>query len=259
MMSIRTILLCFATTCVCAGCSSSLAPTSPPPSTPTTPTTFGLTGQVVQAGTTTGIASAALLLVDSSGNAMNSVSDSTGAFAFGVTLASGTYTLQTTAPGYRGSVAIVSIPVTNLTVQLPLVGASPVTSVAIAVTGQSSLTIGQTTQLTANVVVLRRHSEGRDGGREMVVDEPVGGGRLLHRRVDGVFRRHDGRHRVFSGRHGFAQRLDDVTVANEQARRGTRADRIAHPTRAWLPRQRHSPTASGAGPRRRGWSPRGVD
>ena len=106
----------------------------------------------MQAGTTTGIASAALLLVDSSGNAMNSVSDSTGAFAFGITLASGTYTLQTTAPGYRGSVAIVSIPVTNLTVQLPLVGASPVTTVAIAVTGQSPLTIGQTTQLTANVV-----------------------------------------------------------------------------------------------------------
>ena len=153
-MSIRTIFLCLAASCVSLGCgSSSLSPSSPSTSTPTTtPTTFGLTGQVVQQGTTTGIASAALLLVDTSGNAMTTVADATGAFAFGVTLASGTYTLQTTAPGYRPSVAIISIPVTNLSVQLPLLGSVPVTTAVVNVTGQAALTIGQTTQLRATLV-----------------------------------------------------------------------------------------------------------
>jgi hypothetical protein len=154
MMSIRTIFWCLAAMCVFSACTeNTLSPTTPPASSTTpAPTIFGLTGQVVQAGTTTGIASAALLLVDSSGNAMNAVSDSTGAFAFGVTLASGNYTLQTTAPGYRPSVAIIAIPATSLTVQLPLLGASPVTTLAVNVTGQSALTVGQSTQLTANVV-----------------------------------------------------------------------------------------------------------
>jgi hypothetical protein len=152
-MSIRIVFLCLAATCVSAGCSSSLSPTSPStPSSPTTPTTFGLTGQVVQAGTTAGVTSATLTLVDSSGNVMTAVTNAAGAFAFGVTLASGAYTLQTTAPGYVTSVGSISIPVTSLTVQLPLVGTSPVTTVGIAITGQSVLTIGQTTQLMANVV-----------------------------------------------------------------------------------------------------------
>jgi len=153
MMSIRTIFLCLAAACVSFGCSSSLTPTSPStPTTPTTPTTFGLTGQVVQAGTTTGIASAALLLVDTSGNAMTTASDATGAFAFGTTLASGTYTLQTTAPGYRPSVAIISIPATTLLVQLPLLGTLPVTTLGVNITAPATMTIGQTAQLTASVV-----------------------------------------------------------------------------------------------------------
>ena len=83
---------------------------------------------------------------------MTTVADATGAFAFGVTLASGTYTLQTTAPGYRPSVAIISIPVTNLSVQLPLLGSVPVTTAVVNVTGQAALTIGQTTQLRATLV-----------------------------------------------------------------------------------------------------------
>jgi uncharacterized protein YjdB len=83
---------------------------------------------------------------------MTTVADPTGAFAFGVTLASGTYTLQTTAPGYRPSVATIAIPTTTLTVQLPLVGTSSVTSVGINITGPTTMTIGQTTQLTARVV-----------------------------------------------------------------------------------------------------------
>jgi len=111
-----------------------------------------LTGQVVQAGTTTGIPSAALLLVDTSGNAMTTVANATGTFAFPVSLASGTYTLQTTAPGFRPSVALISIPVTNLMVQLPLLGAVPVTTVGVNITGPTTMTIGQTAQLTASVV-----------------------------------------------------------------------------------------------------------
>jgi len=106
----------------------------------------------VQAGTTTGIASAALLLVDTSGNAMTTVADPTGAFAFGVTLAAGTYTLQTTAAGYRPSVATIAIPTTTLSVQLPLVGAPAVTTVGVNITGPTTMTIGQTAQLTASVV-----------------------------------------------------------------------------------------------------------
>jgi hypothetical protein len=106
----------------------------------------------VQAGTTTAIPSAALLLVDSSGNTMTTVANPAGAFVFGGTLASGTYTLQISAPGFVTSIAIISIPVTNLTVQLPPVGTSPVTTVGISVTGQAVLGVGQSTQLTANVI-----------------------------------------------------------------------------------------------------------
>ena len=83
---------------------------------------------------------------------MTTVANQAGAFTFGETLASGTYTLQITAPGYVTSIAIVSVPVTNLTVQLPPVGTSPVTTLGISITGQSALTIGQSTQLTASVV-----------------------------------------------------------------------------------------------------------
>ena len=151
-MSIRTIFLCFLT-CVSLGCTNnSLSPTGTTTSTTPTPTIFGLTGQVVRVGTTTGIPSAALLLVDTSGNAMTTVADPTGAFAFGVTLAAGTYTLQTTAPGYRPSVATIAIPTTALTVQLPLAGAPGVTTVGVNVTGPTTMTAGQTAQLTARVV-----------------------------------------------------------------------------------------------------------
>lgn len=83
---------------------------------------------------------------------MTTVANATGAFAFPVSLASGTYTLQTTAPGFRPSVATILIPATTMTVQLPLVGAVPVTTVGVNITGPTTMRIGQSAQLTASIV-----------------------------------------------------------------------------------------------------------
>jgi len=152
MMSFRTILLCVAMSFACAACSSDITPATP--TTPTTPTAtiFGLTGQVVQAGTTAGISAATVTLIDTSGNALATTTNAAGAFSFATTLAAGTYTLQVTAPGYAGSTAVMAIPVDSFTVQLPRAGTAPVTTLAVIIGGPSTLTVGSSSQLTATLV-----------------------------------------------------------------------------------------------------------
>jgi hypothetical protein len=152
MMSLHRVSLCLVVTCAVAACSHSIGITPSSTSSSTTATTFGLTGQVVQAGTTNGIGSAAVVLVDSSANVLTTTTDATGAFVFGVTLASGTYSLQVSAPGYIATTSAIAIPVTTFTVQLPLVGTSSVTTANVAIAGPATLAVGMTSQLTASVV-----------------------------------------------------------------------------------------------------------
>lgn len=154
MMSLRTISLCLVVTCGVAACShdTGITPSSTTTSSTTSTTTYGLTGLVVQAGTTNGIGAAAVALVDSSGNVLTTTTDATGAFAFGATLAAGTYVLQAAAPGYIATTSSIAIPVTAFTVQLPLPGTTSVTTVGVVITGPATLTVGSTSQLTANVL-----------------------------------------------------------------------------------------------------------
>jgi len=114
-----------------------------------TPT--ALTGQVVQAGTTTGIASAALTLADSSANIFTTTTDASGAFTF-PNLAAGTFELQASAPGYVASDSTLTFPVSSYTVQLARAGSAPVSTLSVAISGRSTLTVGQSSQLTASVV-----------------------------------------------------------------------------------------------------------
>jgi len=136
----------------CAACSSDITPATP--TTPTTPTAtiFGLTGQVVQAGTTTGISAATVTLVDTLGNAVTTTTNAAGAFSFATSFAAGTYTLVTSAAGYAQSAAVMTIPVDSFTVQLPRAGTAPVTTLAVVIGGPSTLTVGSTRQLTATLV-----------------------------------------------------------------------------------------------------------
>jgi hypothetical protein len=106
----------------------------------------------VQAGTTTGIAAATVTLTDTLGNALTTTTNTAGAFAFDATLAAGTYTLQVSAPGYAASAAVMTIPVSSFTVQLPVAGVVPVTTLAVVVTGQSTLAVGSSSQLTATLI-----------------------------------------------------------------------------------------------------------
>jgi hypothetical protein len=138
--------------CACAACSHDITPASPTSTPTSTATIFGLTGQVVQAGTGTGIAAATVTLTDTLGNALTTTTNAAGAFAFDATLAAGTYTLQVSAPGYAASAAVMAIPVSSFTVQLPIAGTAPVTTLALVVTGQSTLTVGSSSQLTATLV-----------------------------------------------------------------------------------------------------------
>ena len=151
MMSIRTVFLCVAV-CACVACSRDITPASPTSTPTSTATIFGLTGQVVQAGTATGIAAATVTLTDTLGNSLTTTTNTAGAFAFDATLAAGTYTLQVSAPGYAASAAVMTIPVSSFTVQLPVAGVVPVTTLAVVVTGQSTLTVGSSSQLAATLV-----------------------------------------------------------------------------------------------------------
>ena len=83
---------------------------------------------------------------------MTTSTDATGTFSFAPTLLAGSYSLTAAAPGYVVSTSAVVIPVTSFTMQLPLVGTSPVTTVGVVITGQPTLTIGGTSQLLASVV-----------------------------------------------------------------------------------------------------------
>ncbi len=152
-MSLRTTFLSLVVACVSAACST---PTSAPSSTSSsssTTTTYGLTGQVLRAGTTSGIGSAAVTLVDSSGNVLTTTTDASGAFSFGVTLSSGAYSLQVSAPGYATSTSAIAIPVTNFTVQLLATGTPPpVTTITVNIGGPTTVRVGNVTQLTAAIV-----------------------------------------------------------------------------------------------------------
>jgi uncharacterized protein YjdB len=106
---------------------------------------------VVQAGTTNGIASAAVTLVDSSANVSTTMTDATGAFTF-TNLSAGTFELQASAPGYVVSDSTLTFPVSSYTVQLAREGSAPVSTLTVAITGPATLTVGRNSQLTASVV-----------------------------------------------------------------------------------------------------------
>ncbi len=93
-----------------------------------------------------------MTLIDSAGSVTTTTTDAGGAFGFAATLAAGTYTLQTVAPGYVPLTSVIVIPVNSFTVQLPVAGTTPpVTSVAVVIAGPSSLPVGSASQLTAVV------------------------------------------------------------------------------------------------------------
>jgi len=133
------------------GCSPSA--TSPTPSTTTTTQTppFTLNGKVLQVGTSNGIPSATVTLVDPSGTPSTTTTDANGAFSFSGLTTSGSYTLQAVASGFVPVTATISIPVTSFTINLaPVTPSQPLP--VLSVTGQSSLSAaGQTTQLRAIV------------------------------------------------------------------------------------------------------------
>jgi hypothetical protein len=151
-MLLRMVLLCLAVTS--ASCSSSLSPTaasSTSTSTSTSPPATILTGRVVRAGTTNGIASATMTLADSSANILTTTTDATWAFTF-TNLSAGTFELQAAAPGYVVSRSTLTFPVSSYTVQLAPEGSAPVSTLAVAISGPATLTVGQSRQLTASVV-----------------------------------------------------------------------------------------------------------
>jgi len=155
MMSLRTIFLCLVVTVAGASCSHSTGVTpssTSSTSTDTSTATYALSGKVVQAGTSSGIASTLLTLIDLSGNVTTTSTDATGAFTFASTFLAGNYSLTAVAPGYVVSTSFIAIPVTSFTMQLPLVGTSSVTTVGVVITGPSTLTIGGTSQLAASVL-----------------------------------------------------------------------------------------------------------
>src|SRR6516162_2780922 len=84
-----------------AGCSPSTATAPTTTTTTTTPTApFTVTGKVQQAGTSNGIASAAIMLTGADGTPLTTVTDASGAFSFSGLATSGAYSLQTVASGY---------------------------------------------------------------------------------------------------------------------------------------------------------------
>jgi hypothetical protein len=137
-----------------AACSHNSALTGPstPSSTPTAgPST--LAGQVVDQSTKQAIASATLTLVDPAGvvATTTTVSDGAGKFAF-ANVAAGTYSLQTAATGYSASNATISVPVGAFTVQMLRAGVQPSLPLEVAIAGPSTIAVGQSIQLTANLV-----------------------------------------------------------------------------------------------------------
>ena len=134
------------------GCSPST--TSPTPSTSSTSTQtapFTLNGKVLQVGTSNGIPSATVTLVDPSGTPSTTTTDANGAFTFSGLATTGSYTLQAVASGFVPVTATISIPVTSFTINLaPVTPSQPLP--VLSVTGQSSLSaVGQRSQLKAIV------------------------------------------------------------------------------------------------------------
>src|SRR5207248_9296834 len=93
-----SVLVLLALMCVAPACGGNVSPlaatsasTSADSSTPAS-----LVGHVVQAGTASGIASAQLTLVDTSGTVRTATTDATGAFSFD-SLSAGIFSLQVVA------------------------------------------------------------------------------------------------------------------------------------------------------------------
>jgi hypothetical protein len=134
-----------------AGCSPTAA-TSPTTSTTTTQTApFTLSGKVLQAGTSNGIASATVTLTAASSAPLTTTTDAAGAFSFSGLATSGAYTLQVAASGYVPVTTAITIPVATFTINLTL--DTPLPPVAVlTVSGLASLgAVGQTSQLVATV------------------------------------------------------------------------------------------------------------
>jgi hypothetical protein len=144
---ISVIALCGAI----VGCS----PSTPSPTPSTTPSTqtppFTLNGKILQVGTSNGIPSATVTLVDPSGTPLTTTTDANGAFSFSGLATSGSYTLQAVASGFVPITATITIPVASFTVNLAPVTPSQPPPI-LSVTGVSSLSAaGQTSQLRAIV------------------------------------------------------------------------------------------------------------
>src|SRR5580765_3534235 len=113
-----SLLFLLAAACAGGACGTSLNPlAASSTSTPDTPTPTSLVGRVVQQGTSTGVASARLTLVDASGNVTSGMTDATGGFVF-ANLTAGAYSLQVAADGFVASDSTLSFPVSSYTVQL---------------------------------------------------------------------------------------------------------------------------------------------
>ncbi len=149
----RRRILCLCLGLLGAACSSTLTSPSSTSSTSSTATSgpSTLSGQVIDQSTKLPVAAATLTLIDTSGNAVTATSDSAGAYSF-TNVTAGTYSLQTVAAGYSASNATISVPVGSLTVQLLRIGVEPVLPLSVAIAAPSTIAVGQSTQLSANVV-----------------------------------------------------------------------------------------------------------
>src|SRR5215510_4663701 len=111
MASIKFLLALPALCAAVAACSPNAPSPTPASTTPPQTAPYAFTGQVLQYGTASGIASATVTLVNPSGVPNATTTDASGAFSFSGLADSGTYTLQADAAGYVPSSAVMAVPV----------------------------------------------------------------------------------------------------------------------------------------------------
>ena len=136
-----------------AACGGDLSPLAPVATTTTTTSTTPadlLSGRVTT-GAGAAIANATVTLVSTDGTARTATTGATGAFSFSG-LTSGTYSLQAVASGYIVSVATIVFPIASYTVRLTPIGGGAPGLVLLNITGNATLTVGRTSQLTATTV-----------------------------------------------------------------------------------------------------------
>ena len=186
-LAFKRFFLCFLVAGTFAACSNSLAPTTASSTGAGAAACTGtctLTGQVVQQGTSNGVASAALTLANGSGVVTTSTADATGAFSF-PNLPAGVYALQTAAPGYVVAVANLTMPTTNFTVQLTPINAPATPKRSGHHRLRQRRPEGRADQpADRHRVVYERHITRRDQRGDVDVERANGGHGLIHRPGD---------------------------------------------------------------------------